>query len=221
MSEAQVEALAFSSCTAQAHASASSRSTRSNGGYVDIGVDNEDLVCPLCGLCDDDLHGTAEGLTVSSCELVFCECCQGGFHVACVRVLPLLRRPPLPMGHPAALDWPMMNMGRGSGTWRCGACVQEGWWGVSHLIESAVTFSDTCCMKGSATYSVLVHFHADCMVGLRPAVLVPVRFRIPRCTRTCALISSTTCAGGRTCMASFAACCSALCSLGRRGSVRT
>jgi hypothetical protein len=34
-------------------------------------------------------------------------------------------------------------------------------WAVSHLIESAVAFSDSCCAKGSATYSVLVRFHAE------------------------------------------------------------
>ena len=56
-------------------------------------------------------------------------------------------------------------MGCGSGTWRCGACVQEGRWGVSHLIESAVTFGDARCAKGSATYSVLVRFHAE---GIAP-----------------------------------------------------
>ena len=231
LSEAQVEVLAFLSCTAQAHASASSRSTRSDGGYAVIGADNEDLVCPLCGLCDDDLRDTAQGLTIGSRELVVYEGCQGGFHVDCMRAVPSLRRPPLPAGHPAALDWLMVNMGRGSGTWRCGACVQEGGWDVSQLIESAVTFGDACCAKGSATYSVLVCFHhhgmgprrsrTTCMVGLCPAALVPVRSRIPRCPRTCALISSAACAGGRTSMASSAACCSALRSPGRRGSIRT
>ena len=149
LSEAQVEALAFL-CAAQAHAPGSSRSTQSDGGYADIGADNEDLVCPLCGLCDDDLRVTAEGLTAGSRDLVVCEGCQGGSHAACVRALPSLRRPPLPAGHPAALEWPMVNMGRGSGTWR-----------FSHLIESAVTFSDARCAKGSATYSILVRLHAD------------------------------------------------------------
>ena len=39
-------------------------------------------------------------------------------------------------------------------------------WAVSHLIESAVAFSDSCCAKGSATYSVLVRFHAAiCMAA--------------------------------------------------------
>ena len=55
----------------------------------------------------------------------------------------------------------MVNMGRGSGTWWCGTCVQEGRWGVSHLIESAVTFGNARCAKASAMYSVLVCFHAD------------------------------------------------------------
>jgi hypothetical protein len=92
---------------------------------------------------------------------VVCEGCQGGFHVACVRALPLLRRGPLPADHPAAIDWSTTHMRRGAGTWRCGACVAEDRWGVSHLIESAVTFSDARCAPKSATYSVLVRFHAD------------------------------------------------------------
>jgi hypothetical protein len=52
-------------------------------------------------------------------------------------------------------------MTRGPSTWRCGACVDEGRWGVSHLIESAVSFGDGRCLEKSATYSVLVRFHAD------------------------------------------------------------
>lgn len=52
-------------------------------------------------------------------------------------------------------------MQRGSGTWRCGACVKEGRLGVSHVIESAVTFSDARCAQGSAMQSALVWFHAD------------------------------------------------------------
>ena len=54
-----------------------------------------------------------------------------------------------------------MHMQRSAGTWCCGVCVAEGWWGVSHLIESAVTFSDTCCAPKSAAYLVLVWFHAN------------------------------------------------------------
>ena len=49
----------------------------------------------------------------------------------------------------------------GTGTWRCGACMDEGRWGVSHPIESAVSFGDAGCLEKSATYSVLVRFHAD------------------------------------------------------------
>ena len=161
LSAARVEALAFSTCTVGAHAPASSQSTQSDGGYAAVAGRNEGLVCPLCGLCDDDKHTDAEGPTVGWRDLIICEGCQGGFHAACVRALPSLRRPPLPAGHPAVLDWPTENIGRGSGTWRCGACVQENRWGVSHLIESAVTFSDARCAKGSATYWVLVRFHAD------------------------------------------------------------
>ena len=52
-------------------------------------------------------------------------------------------------------------MTRGTSMWCCGACVDEGRWGVSHLIESAVTFGDTCCLEKSAMYSVLMQFHAD------------------------------------------------------------
>ena len=93
--------------------------------------------------------GTAKGLTVSLCGLVVCESHQGGFHAACVRALSSLRRPPLPAGHPATLDWLMGNMGQGSVTWRCAACIQEGQWGVSHLIKLAVTFGGTHCAQGS------------------------------------------------------------------------
>jgi hypothetical protein len=39
--------------------------------------------------------------------------------------------------------------------------MNEGRWGVSHLIESMVTFGDARCLEKSATYSVLVRFHAD------------------------------------------------------------
>ena len=151
----------FSLCAAAEHTPAFSRSSQSDDGYAAIGSNNEDLVCPLCELCDDDLRDDAEGRSVGSRELVVCEGCQSGFHVACVRALPSLRRLPLPAGHPAAVDWTEAHMQRGSGTWQCGACVKEGRWGVSHLIESAVTFSDARCAEGSATYSVLVRFHAD------------------------------------------------------------
>ena len=77
--------------------------------YADIGAS-------LCGIRDDDLRDTAKGLTVGSRELVVCEGCQGGFHAACVRALPSMRWLPLPAGHPATLDWPTENMGRGFGT---------------------------------------------------------------------------------------------------------
>ena len=42
-------------------------------------------------------------------------------------------------------------------------CASEGRWCVSHLIEPAVTFSahEARCLSKSATYSVLVKFHAD------------------------------------------------------------
>ena len=64
----------------------------------------------------------------------------------------------------------------------------------------------------------LCRSRATYMVGLRPAALVPVRSRIPCCTRTCALVSSAACAGGRTRIASSATCCSGLCSPGWCGS---
>ena len=78
-------------------------------------------------------------------EVVICEGCQGGFHVACIRALPSLRRRNLAANHPAAVEWSEAGMSRGAGTWRYGACVKEGRWGVSHLIESAVTFGDARC----------------------------------------------------------------------------
>ena len=86
---------------------------------------------------------------------------QGGFHVACVRALQSLRRRGLAANHPAAVQWTEAGMTRGPSTWRCGACMDEGRWGVSHLIDSAATFNDSRCLAKSATYSVLVRFHAD------------------------------------------------------------
>ena len=96
---------------------------------------------------------------------MLCGGCQGGFHVACARALPSLCRGSLPDGNPSTIDWSTAHMQRGAGTWRCGACVKEGRWGVSHPIESAVTFGDARCAPKSATYSALVRFHA---VGAAP-----------------------------------------------------
>ena len=93
--------------------------------------------------------------------MVICEGCQGGFHVACAQALPSLRRRGLGANHLAAIEWSVAGMTRGTSMWCCGACVDEGRWGVSHLIESAVTFGDTCCLEKSAMYSVLMQFHAD------------------------------------------------------------
>ena len=152
--------MTLSMCAAGAHAQASSRPTQSDGGFAAVAADNESLACPLCGLCDDDKHTGRDGRDVRSRDLILCEGCQDGFHAACTRALLSLRRLLLPTGHPAAVDWPTEGMERGSSTWRCGLCVKEGRWGVSHLIESAVTFSDSRCAKGPATYSVLVRFHA-------------------------------------------------------------
>jgi hypothetical protein len=81
--------------------------------------------------------------------------------VACVRALQSLRRRGLETDHPAAVRWTEAGMLRGPDTWRCGACMDEGRWGVSHLIDSAATFSDSRCLAKSATYSVLVRFHAN------------------------------------------------------------
>ena len=120
--------------------------------------------------------------------------------------MPSLRRRSLAANHPAAIEWSTEHMQRGAGTWRCGACVKEGWWGVSHLIESAVTFSDARCVSKSATYSVLVEFHADgaapeprfCTGALRPAARIPVRSRTPRCIRISATVSTVVCVVART-----------------------
>ena len=196
-SAARAAAMDFSLCSASENASTSSHSTRSDCGFGDVGGCNEDLVCPLCELCDDDLHDDPDGESVGLRELVVCEGCQGGFHVACVRALPPLRRPPQPADHRAAIDWSTTHMQRGSGTWRCKACVKEGRWGVCLLIESAVTFGgDARCAQGSATYSVLMRFHAGgaaprgfCMVVLHPAATVRVRFRTPPCTKSFMIVS--------------------------------
>ena len=160
----------------------------------------------MCELCDDDLRNGSDGAPVGFCELVVCEGHQGGFHVACVRALLSLRRGSLPDGHPVAIDWSTEHMQRGARLRRCGACVKEGRWGISHLIESAVTFSDARCAPKSATYSVLVRFHADgpapeprfCMVALRQAVRIPTRFRTLRCTKIFAIASTAACVEAKT-----------------------
>ena len=130
-------------------------------GFMDIGVHSEDVVCPLCELCDDNLHDGPDGAPVGTCEVVICEGCQGGFHVTCVWVLPSLCWCSQAANHPATVEWSVEGMNRSAGMWHCVACINEGRWHVSHLIESAVTFSDACCLPKSATYSVLMQFHAD------------------------------------------------------------
>ena len=144
-------------------AMASSCSTRSDGGFAEVGECNEDVICPLCGLCDDNLRDGPDGASVGVQDVVLCKGCQGGFRVTymCAMLSESLRRRSLAANHPAAIEWSTEHMQRGAGTWRCAACVKEGRWGVSHLIESAVTFSDAHCISKSATYSVLVKFHAD------------------------------------------------------------
>jgi len=161
VSAAVADAMVFCPCPATENASASSCSSRSDGGFADIGEQNEDVICPLCELYDDDLRNGPDGTSVGVREVVICEGCQGGFHVACVRALQSLRRRGLEANHPAAVQWTEAGMTRGPSTWRCGACMDEGRWGVSHLIESAATFNDSRCLAKSATYSVLVRFHAD------------------------------------------------------------
>ena len=61
-----------------AHAPASFRLTRFDGEYAAVVVGNEDLVCPLCGLCDDYKHTDAEGRTVGWRNLILGEGCQRG-----------------------------------------------------------------------------------------------------------------------------------------------
>ena len=164
-SAALVDAKVLSPCPAVGGASASSCSARSDGGFADIGAHNEDVACLLCGLYDDDLRDGPDGSPLGSREVVICEGCHARWVSCCMcaRALPLLRRYGLAASHPAAIEWSVAGMTRGTGTsrWRCGACVDEGRWGVSHLIESAVTFSDARCLEKSATYSVLVRFYAD------------------------------------------------------------
>ena len=81
-SSAEVDTKVFSPCPAVGGASVSSCSTRSDGGFADIGAHNEDVVCPLCELYDDDLRDGPDGTPVGTREVVICEGCQGGFHVA-------------------------------------------------------------------------------------------------------------------------------------------
>ena len=90
VSAAMADAMVFCLCPATENASASSCSSRSDGGFADIGEHNKDVVCPLCELYDDDLRDGPDSTSVRIREVVICEGCQGGFHVACVRVLPSL-----------------------------------------------------------------------------------------------------------------------------------
>ena len=91
-SAVMVGTMVFCPCLAVDGDSASSCSARSDGGFADIGAHNEDVVCQLCELCDDNLRDGPDGTPIGTREVVICEGCQGGFHVACVRVLPSLRR---------------------------------------------------------------------------------------------------------------------------------
>ena len=81
-SAAHAAAAAFSPCPAAGGASALSCSTRSDGGFAEVGERNEDVICPLCELCDDDLRAGPDGTSVGSREVMMCEGCQGRFHVA-------------------------------------------------------------------------------------------------------------------------------------------
>ena len=68
-SAAMVDAQVFSPCLAVGGASVSSRSTRSDGGFADIGVHSKDVVCPLCRLCDDDLRDGPDSTSLGTCGL--------------------------------------------------------------------------------------------------------------------------------------------------------
>jgi hypothetical protein len=105
-----VDAMDFCPCPAVDGASALSCSTRSDGGFADIGAHNEDVVCQLCELYDDDLRDGPDGTTVGTREVVLCEGCQGGLHVACVRALQSLRRRGLAANQPAAVEWTATGM---------------------------------------------------------------------------------------------------------------
>ena len=83
------------------------------------------MICPLCELCDDDLRNGPDSASVGVREVVICEGYQGDFHVACVRILPSLRRRGQAANHPAAVEWSAEGMNCGAGTWRCGACMRQ------------------------------------------------------------------------------------------------
>ena len=99
-SPAVVNVKVFSPCPAVGGASASSCSTHSDRGFADIGSHNKDMVCPLCELCDDNLQDGLDGTPVRTCEVVICEGCEGGFHVACVQALLPLCCCALVVNHP-------------------------------------------------------------------------------------------------------------------------
>ena len=100
VSAAVVDAKDFSPCPAVGGASASSCSTRSDGGFADIWAHNEDVICPLCELCDDDLRDGPDSASMGVREVVICESCQGGFHVACGGGL-AIPAPPQSSGQPS------------------------------------------------------------------------------------------------------------------------
>ena len=64
VSAADVDAEDFSPCLAVGGASAVSCLTRSDGGFAEIGAHNEDVICPLCELCDNDLRDGPDGASL-------------------------------------------------------------------------------------------------------------------------------------------------------------
>jgi hypothetical protein len=70
VSAAMVDAMGFYPCPAVDGASVSSCSAHSDGAFAGIGEHNEDVVCPLCELCDDDLRDGPDGTSVGTREVV-------------------------------------------------------------------------------------------------------------------------------------------------------
>ena len=215
-------------CCGGARAGIFSRSTRSDGGFAAVAEGSGDLACPLCGLCDDDTHTDTGGLAYVSSSFVkatkmafmlpVCELCRrcGGrpCRLATRRLLSGRRR----TWSAASVPGDAVPVFRGVG----GASV-------SSLSRRSPSCKDSQCAKGPTAYSALVRFHADgaapeprCLHGRAPpAVMVPVPFRTTSDIKTCAIVISIACAGGKTQMGSCSACFSAHQSWAKRGFTRT
>ena len=102
-SAAMADAMVFCLCLATENASASSCSSCSDRGFADVSEHNEDVVCLLCELCDDNLCDGPGSMSVRTCEVVICDGCQGGFHVACICALQSLRQHGLEANHLAVV----------------------------------------------------------------------------------------------------------------------